>query len=70
MRTHSFYVLCPEFEEGDNFSVDNKKVTCSKCNEQLNLRNSSRLTPRGADSLKAGRNLPAKKSNSKGIAPA
>ena len=28
------------------------------------------LTQRGADSLKAGRNLPAKKSNRKGIAPA
>lgn len=27
-------------------------------------------TPRGADSLKAGRNLPAKKSNRKGSAPA
>lgn len=28
------------------------------------------LTQRGADSLKAGRNLPAKKSNRKGYAPA
>lgn len=36
----------------------------------LFFKDGTSLTPRGADSLKAGRNLPAKKSNRKGSAPA
>ena len=49
MKTHSFWVLCPEFEEGDNFSVENKDVTCSNCIVALNQRNERRPTKRAPD---------------------
>jgi hypothetical protein len=34
-NTHSFWVLCPEVREGDDFSIRAKPVTCHYCREHL-----------------------------------